>query len=38
VNKPKKTYDLTEAEQRDLFNLIQQGKVPIHGGVPRIRG
>jgi site-specific DNA-methyltransferase (adenine-specific)/adenine-specific DNA-methyltransferase len=26
VNKPKKTYDLTEAEQRDLFNLIQQGK------------
>ncbi len=22
----KKTYDLTEAEQRDLFNLIQQGK------------
>ena len=26
MNKPKKTYDLTEAEQRDLFNLIQQGK------------
>jgi site-specific DNA-methyltransferase (adenine-specific)/adenine-specific DNA-methyltransferase len=23
---PKKTYDLSEAEQRDLFNLIQQGK------------
>lgn len=22
----KKTYDLSEAEQRDLFNLIQQGK------------
>ena len=23
----KKTYDLSEAEQRDLFNLIQQGLV-----------
>ncbi len=26
MNKFKKTYDLSEAEQRDLFNLIQQGK------------
>lgn len=26
MNKPKKTYELSEAEQRDLFNLIQQGK------------
>jgi site-specific DNA-methyltransferase (adenine-specific)/adenine-specific DNA-methyltransferase len=26
ANKEKKTYDLSEAEQRDLFNLIQQGK------------
>ena len=26
MNKPKKAYELSEAEQRDLFNLIQQGK------------
>jgi len=26
MSKFKKTYDLSEAEQRDLFNLIQQGK------------
>ena len=26
ARKDKKTYDLSEAEQRDLFNLIQQGK------------
>jgi DNA modification methylase len=26
ASKDKKTYDLSEAEQRDLFNLIQQGK------------
>jgi hypothetical protein len=30
----KKTYDLSEAEQRDLFNLIQQGKaLPVIANV-----
>ena len=26
----KKSYDLSEAEQRDLVTLIQQGKAYIH--------
>lgn len=35
MSKLKKTYDLSEADQRDLFNLIQQGTLKNLGFVQR---